>query len=413
MRVSVCITTYNQEKYIEQAITSVLNQEVSFEYEIIIGEDCSTDLTEDVLRRLETSNPGRLKVIYRQNNVGAVENALSVIECCSGEYIAFLEGDDFWTSVKKLELQVQFLDKHQEASFCFHRTRYLFTNDQSSEYVLPLYDPPMLSGFDFLLQESNPVALSSIVARRAHITDLRVWLADLKLGDWPLCLMLAGRGRVGFIPMEMSKYRVHDGGNWSQLSGHLQFAYVMQMLFHVSRLLSGEEKRLVERRKAELADWWCNDVICNRRVQLDAVLHDLDHVGLCELSTYLFSHAVDRARGLQEQSALMNDQLRIAEDERASMRQTLIGTEEQLAASEQRRRASEDQLRCLKAQHASSEELLAFVLSTRSWRVTSPFRILCHILKRQAAKFMLTVGIKGIGTRMWNETRQAERMLRI
>ena len=169
MRLSVCVITYNHEEYIEQAITSVLNQDVSFDYEIVVGEDCSTNSTADVLRRLEVSNPGRLMVIYRENNIGAVKNALRTLKSCSGEYIAFLEGDDFWTSMDKLELQVAFLDQHQEASFCFHRTSYLFTKEQSSEYVLPLYDPPVLSSFDFLLQESNPVALNSIVARRAYL----------------------------------------------------------------------------------------------------------------------------------------------------------------------------------------------------------------------------------------------------
>ena len=255
MRLSVCVITYNHGEYIEQAITSILNQKVSFDYEIVVGEDCSTDSTADVLRRLEASNPGRLKVIYREHNIGAVKNVLGTVESCSGEYIAFLEGDDFWTSTDKLELQVEFLDKHQEASFCFHRTRYLFTKEQSPEYVLPLTDPPMLSSFDFLLQGGNQVAVNSIVARRAYLTDLPLWIADLKLGDWPLCIMLATRGRVGFVPMEMSKYRVHAGGTWSQLSPHLQIVYVIQMFFHVSELLSGDEKRLVEHRIAEWAEF--------------------------------------------------------------------------------------------------------------------------------------------------------------
>ena len=165
----------------------------------------------------------------------------------------------------------------------------------------------MLSSFDFLLQEGNQVAVNSIVARRAYLADLTVWIADLKLGDWPLCLLLATRGRVGFVPMEMSKYRVHAGGSWSQLSAHLQLVYVIQMFFHVSELLSGDEKRLVEHRKAEWADSWCNYLIHDPKVQLDAVVNDLNHVGSCELSTYLLSRAADKARNL-EQSRLLHEQ---------------------------------------------------------------------------------------------------------
>ena len=131
--------------------------------------------------------------------------------------------------------------------------------------------------------------------------------------------------------MEMSKYRVHAGGTWSQLSPHLQFAYVMQMLFHVSGLLSGEEKRLVEHRKAELADWWCNDVICDPKVHLDAVVRDLNHVGICEFSTYVFSRAADKARNLHDQSAALGDRVEL-------MKEALIQTEEQLRSSEKRLR---------------------------------------------------------------------------
>jgi len=300
VRLSVCIITYNHEEFVEQAITSVLNQEVSFDYEIVVGQDCSTDSTAEVLRRLVASNPGRLKVENREKNLGSRENFTKTLAACQGEYIAFLEGDDFWTSRHKLELQVGFLDQHKEASFCFHRTRSLNAMDQSVEFVLPPYDPPTLSSIDFLLQESNPVAINSVVARRTCLTDLSSWLADIKPGDWPLCLMLARQGRVGYLPMEMSRYRVHAGGSWSHLSPYLRVAYVIRMLSHVSRLLSGEEKNLVEQRKAELAGWWAGELICNPSMPLDVLLSNLNRVGNCELSTYLLSQTMDKARNVQQ-----------------------------------------------------------------------------------------------------------------
>jgi len=307
VRLSVCLVTYNHEEFIEQAVTSALNQVVSFDYEIVVGEDCSTDTTADVLRRLESCHSGRLKVEYHEKNLGAEKNFLKTIAACRGEYIAFLDGDDFWTSRHKLELQVRFLDKHQEASFCFHRARYLNTTDQSAEYVVPPHDPPALSSFDFILQDSNPVAINSVVARRAYLAEVSSWLTDLKLGDWPLCLMLARQGRVGYLPMEMSMYRVHAGGTWSHLSPHLQFAYVMQMFSHLSGQLSGKEKDLVEHRKAQLADWWCGNLIYDAKVQLDAMVGDLNRVGDCKLSNYLLSKLADKARDV-EQSRLWHEQ---------------------------------------------------------------------------------------------------------
>ena len=307
MRLSVCMITYNHEAFIKQAITSALEQDVDFEYEIVVGEDCSTDSTESILKTLERYNQDRVKVIYRRPNIGSRANFYSTLAACTGDYVAFLEGDDYWTSENKLQRQVDFLETHPNASCVFHRTRAVGAAEFFNEYLIPSTDPPEFSSFDFLVQNSNPVALSSLVARRACLSHVNTWLANIKPGDWPLCMMLASQGDLGFIPLEMSHYRVHAGGKWSGQSPHLQFAYVMQMLDHVSRLLSGDAKKLVERRKVELADWWCGNVIHDPRVQLDAVVNDLNHVGACELSTYLLSVTADKARNI-EQSRLQTDQ---------------------------------------------------------------------------------------------------------
>jgi len=299
--------THNHEEFIEQSITSALDQKVGFDYEIVVGEDCSADSTANILRRLEARHSGRLKVEYREKNLGVEVNFLKTLAACRGEYVAFLEGDDFWTSNDKLELQVGFLDQYKEASFCFHRTRTLNSIDQSTEFVLPAFDPPALSSIDFLIQESNPVALSSVMAHRSYLSGLSDWIAGLNLCDWPLCLMLACKGRVGYIPMEMSRYRVHCKGSWSSLNSHLRVAYVIQMLDRVSRLMSGNERDLIERRKAELADWWAGDLICTPSAPLDALVDKLNRSGDCELSTYLLLKVTEVARKVQ-QAALWHEQ---------------------------------------------------------------------------------------------------------
>jgi glycosyltransferase involved in cell wall biosynthesis len=299
MRLSVCIYTYNHEAYIEQAVTSALNQETDFEYEVIVGDDRSTDSTPEILRGLESKNSGRLRVIYREENIGAELNFENTVNACKGEYVAFLDGDDFWTSRKKLALQAAFLDEHLDASFCFHRSRSLNLADPSNEFIFPPYDPPELSSLDFLLQASNPVALHTVVARRAHLTGLSTWTRDLKLGDWPLCLMLATKGKIGFLPLEMSRYRVHDGGTWLRIDPHLRVAYVIQMLNRVSSLLSGDEKITAARRRAELTDWWANDLICDPDRPLDAVMAGIALLEDEELSAYLLAHVAAALRTRQ------------------------------------------------------------------------------------------------------------------
>src|SRR6266576_553941 len=102
MKVSALIVTYNQEKFIEQAIRSALMQQVNFPYEIVIGEDCSTDNTRAVVERLASENPGKIRAILRDKNLG------------------MLEGDDYWTDPLKLQKQADFLDAHPECCLCFH-----------------------------------------------------------------------------------------------------------------------------------------------------------------------------------------------------------------------------------------------------------------------------------------------------
>lgn len=302
MRLSVCIITYNHERFIEQAVTSALTQETEFPFEIIIGEDASTDATAAILHRIEAAFPGRLRVEHRGRNIGARANFIRTLEACRGEFVAFLEGDDFWTSPVKLQRQVDFLDAHPEVSFCFHRTRSLNEAAPDDEFVLPPSDPPAVSSLDFLLQASNPVALGSIVARRNYLADLPDWFPGLKLGDWPLCFKLASHGGIGFIAEEMSRYRIHPGGSWSRLSPYQRVAYSIQMLLRVRSLLSGEQRATIERRAGDLADWWGGDLVSNQAIAIEPVVEEIVRTNDPELLSFLFARTLNKARGIHQAS---------------------------------------------------------------------------------------------------------------
>src|SRR6478736_8585051 len=114
MKASTLIVTYNQEKYIEQAVRSALMQETNFPHEIVIGEDCSTDGTREIVARLAAENPGRIRAILRPRNLGMHENHRATHAACDGKYVAMLEGDDYWVDPLKLQKQANFLDAHPE-----------------------------------------------------------------------------------------------------------------------------------------------------------------------------------------------------------------------------------------------------------------------------------------------------------
>ncbi len=149
-KVSVIFITYNHEKYVEKALRSVLAQETDFPFEVVIGEDCSTDRTGEIVSKIaaeypehEAKGPGdkQIRLFLRSENTGG-HPTLNVYETtmrCQAEYLAYLEGDDFWTDPKKLQKQVDFLEKHPEYIGVTHDLQMVDAEDQ------PYTDPAILS----------------------------------------------------------------------------------------------------------------------------------------------------------------------------------------------------------------------------------------------------------------------------
>ena len=119
--VSVSMTTYNHERYIAQAIESVLSQRVNFAVEVVVGEDCSTDNTLAICRDYEAKYPDKVRVIASGSNIGMHANYRRTIEACRGKYIAMLDGDDWFSDENKLQMQVDKLNE-SVAAMCYTRS---------------------------------------------------------------------------------------------------------------------------------------------------------------------------------------------------------------------------------------------------------------------------------------------------
>jgi glycosyltransferase involved in cell wall biosynthesis len=117
--VSVKMMTYNHAPYIAQAIEGVLQQETDFSFELVIGEDCSTDGTREIVFDYQKKNPEVIRVITSDKNVGAHKNSLRTEKACRGKYLAFCEGDDYWHNPKKLQMQIEYLEQHPECGLVF------------------------------------------------------------------------------------------------------------------------------------------------------------------------------------------------------------------------------------------------------------------------------------------------------
>ena len=245
-KVSILIITYNHERFIELAVRSALVQEAEFAFEIVVGEDCSTDGTRNVLHRLDAEFPGRLRLLFRDRNLGAMENARQTYAACRGEYLAFLEGDDYWTDPSKLRKQVAVLDADPGCALCFHPTRYVDTAGVPTGYVHPPETSPRRPTVEDLFQ-GNLIQTCSAVLRRSVVPELPGWLLTLGLGDWPLFILAADAGTVVRLDGVMADYRVHPGGMWTAKPAVQKHRAVIEMLDALGRHFAPRYAREVAR----------------------------------------------------------------------------------------------------------------------------------------------------------------------
>jgi glycosyltransferase involved in cell wall biosynthesis len=213
MKASVLMLAYNHERYIAQAIESALGQQTEFPFELVIGEDCSTDRTRDILRGYRDRYPDRIRLLLPERNLGMMENLIQTCQACRGAYIAILEGDDYWTSPHKLQSQVDFLETNPGFSECFHNVEVVVEGrpDENRPFLSELKGTYTLED----VVGSNFIPTCATVFRAASLPTFPEWFAAMPMGDWPLHVFLAEKGAIGCIPEIMGAYRVHGGGAWS------------------------------------------------------------------------------------------------------------------------------------------------------------------------------------------------------
>ena len=211
--VSVCMITYNHEKFITEAIEGVLMQETVFEYELVIANDNSFDNTDKIIQEFITIHPKghRIRYFKQEKNIGMMPNALFALAQSKGKFIALCEGDDYWIDKNKLQKQVDFLEQNPDFSICFHDVYTLFENSNKKEYTANT-EREILTIED--LAKWNFINTPSCVFKN-QIIEFPSWFKDCPAGDYALHLLNAQYGKIKRIPEAMAVYRVHDGGVWS------------------------------------------------------------------------------------------------------------------------------------------------------------------------------------------------------
>ncbi len=206
---SVCLITYNHEKFIRQAIDGVLMQKVDFEWELIIAEDCSTDSTRAIVLEYKEKYPDFIKLILQEKNVGAAKNWMDLITTPKSKYIAYFEGDDYWTDPLKLQKQVDFLEANPDYVLCFHPISVLKTNgDIVDDFITKV--PENYETIETLARLGNYIHTPSVVFRNV-IKEFPFEFSQSPIGDYFLYMLLAEHGKLKYLEDNMAVYRYGVG----------------------------------------------------------------------------------------------------------------------------------------------------------------------------------------------------------
>lgn len=255
--VSVICLTYNHEKYIRKCLDGFVMQKTSFRFEVLINDDASTDHTADIIREYEAKYPDIIKPVYQTENqyskhVGIVKTFL--VPKVRGKYVAFCEGDDYWSDRSKLQLQYEAMERNPDCSLCVHRVQGINEDGENiknnlipNNRIVILVEKMTHNDFFSIMVkgDGHPFQTSSHFVRASRYLDLINNPPEFKrasdVGDTPLLLYFGNIGSVYCLNDVMSCYRIGAIGSWSlrmasdreKNLAHIRAMISMYQLFNV------------------------------------------------------------------------------------------------------------------------------------------------------------------------------------
>lgn len=213
--VTIASTTYNMEAYIGEAIESWLAQKTSFQFDIVISDDGSTDGTCDVVRRYIEKYPN-IRLIST-GHIGKMPNFIRSLKESKGKYIALCDGDDYWIDPEKLQKQVDFMESHPDFSECFTNSYVLNTETGKKKIAkTQIWEEADTEG---LLQhrdndnvQMSPGHTSTFLYRNQYLQEYPEWMYGDVMTDFPLYMLMSKYGKAKFINEITSVYRHRPNG---------------------------------------------------------------------------------------------------------------------------------------------------------------------------------------------------------
>lgn len=201
--VSVCIVTYNQEKYIERCLRSAVEQETDFDFEVIVGDDCSSDSTRQIIDSYVEKYPNIIRKVFHSDNVGAAQNYTLIHRMAVGDYVAHVDGDDFLLP-GKLQWQKDFLDRNSHVAVV-HKLQIVNVSGTPVGRFWPARFDNMVYDMERLLSRHPAFGNSSVMYRRGLLDPL--FEEDMPgYLDFDVYIELAKRGEIGVIDAVLGGY---------------------------------------------------------------------------------------------------------------------------------------------------------------------------------------------------------------
>ena len=226
MKLDIVLITYNQAQYIAQALDGVMMQRLNPEVEVrvIVADDASKDDTLAIIRTYEAQSPFPFIYLPQEVNMGHVLNYKRAFAACTGDYVAILEGDDWWCNPYHLQKHLDFLDEHRECVLSANRPcRYY---EQTNEFVPSFYRDEHLPNYAITLEQqiaNNCIDnLSTCVMRSSALQAIDSCVYESDLLDWILHVALSERGLLIYHREITSVYRVCNDGIWSSKNAELK-----------------------------------------------------------------------------------------------------------------------------------------------------------------------------------------------